>query len=550
METEMKILVLSLVIAVAAWSPIFCSADPTIASTQALGPFAGEGAPLHPDNMAPDKIEFYGTDLGFSYEHEGNIQFLFGDTWATEAYAPIESSTGSKQDDGFGSVSLNEWPDPEKFSSQNIPLIKLAQNPGSSQMSALDPGVVMDLGHTPMAGFSNGLEEFAIFNTTKPRGCKSDADCEHGLSCDTGLGYYGTNYADQSGLTLPCNDGAPACVIDTMNDANGDAIPGSGFCIDRTSTVWADTPAGRVSAAALDQRIGRRSSSDPRKYGDIRQWLTNKFVNMTARTVERFEPGKGPGSDVQNYRKAAGSGKSRRLLLWGRPGFIGVGKNNRSLGLYFAYVDMPAGTGFPWVVHYYTGSENGIPRFSLQENEAAPADLDATTPGLQTTEVIDIVQQMSVVWIEQLDKWVMFYGGGISTLPTPALPNCGVLQLFTGSECKDVNLGNGAVRMRTADDPWGPWSPPQDVLAGGDPKIPGSGQYGPGGMLHHPECAAEGCAPHTDSPYYQANEYGFLYAANIIEEWIRPAGDGVDVIWNASTWDPYRVDLFRTRIRR
>ncbi len=125
-----------------------------------------------------------------------------------------------------------------------------------------------------------------------------------------------------------------------------------------------------------------------------------------------------------------------------------------------------------------------------------------------------------------------------------------MLQLFTGSECKQVVIGNGAVRMRTADDPWGPWSPPQDVIAGGDPDAPGSGQYGPGGMLHHPDCKGETCAPHTDTPFYNPREYGFFYAANIIEEWIKPTDDGVDVIWNASTWDPYRVDLLRTRIKR
>jgi len=43
-------------------------------------------------------------------------------------------------------------------------------------------------------------------------------------------------------------------------------------------------------------------------------------------------------------------------------------------------------------------------------------------------------------------------------------------------------------------------------------------------------------------------EYGWFYAANIIEQWTRPAGDGVDIIWNASTWDPYRVILLRTHI--
>jgi len=43
-------------------------------------------------------------------------------------------------------------------------------------------------------------------------------------------------------------------------------------------------------------------------------------------------------------------------------------------------------------------------------------------------------------------------------------------------------------------------------------------------------------------------DYGWLYGANIIEEWIRPAGKSVDVIWLASTWDPYRVIMLRTRL--
>ena len=528
--------------------PMASMAEPAVIATEALGPFAGEGAQLHPDNVDPHTIAFYGTDLGFSYEHDGKLQFLFGDTWATESYAPIEASTGSRQDDGFGSVDLGVWSDPAAFSSTNIPLIKLAQNPGSPEMSALDPGHVMDLGHTPMGGFSNGTDEFAIFNLTKPQGCASNADCDHGLLCDTGLGYYGTPSANEAGLTLPCVDGAPACTADTLTDADGKAIENSGFCSDRTSTVWADSPAGRASSTALAQRIGRRSHSDPRKYADIHKWLTTKFVNMTARTVERFEPEKGSGQ--QDYSKARGTGGSRRVLLWGRPGFIGVGASGRFLGLYFAYVDMPAAPDYHWVVHFYSGNADGVPQFSLDEAEAIPLDLDATAPGSQPAEVHDVVQQMSVVWVEALGKWLMFYGGGISTLPTQALPNCGVLQLFTGSECKKVVVGNGAVRMRTADDPWGPWSPPQDVIVGGDPTVANSGQYGPGGMLHHPDCTGESCAPHTDSPYYSPREYGFFYAANIIEEWIRPSTNGVDVIWNASTWDPYRVDLFRTRISR
>jgi hypothetical protein len=138
----------------------------------------------------------------------------------------------------------------------------------------------------------------------------------------------------------------------------------------------------------------------------------------------------------------------------------------------------------------------------------------------------------------------------VITLPSQFLPNCGVLELFARSACKDVDLETGSVHMRTADQPWGPWSPPQDVLVGGDPSKPGSGQYGPGGVLHHPDCEGETCAPHTQTPFYNEREYGFLYSANIIREWTQAVDGGVDILWNASTWDPYRVVLLRTRIKK
>ena len=117
---------------------------------------------------------------------------------------------------------------------------------------------------------------------------------------------------------------------------------------------------------------------------------------------------------------------------------------------------------------------------------------------MQTTETYDVVNQMSVVWVDQIHKWVMFYGGGMSKLPTFVFPACGVLEVFTGPDCASVAIGNGAVRMRTADDPWGPWSPPQDVLVGGVPNAtPLQGQYVPGGVLHFAGCTVAGCAVHS-----------------------------------------------------
>jgi len=505
----------------------FCFANPAVVSTEVIGPFTGHDAKLHPDNLAPNRIAYYGTDLGFSYVHKGELHFLFGDTWATEAYAPIQASTAGRYDDGFGSVDLRAYSDPGRFTPENIPLIRLGQNPGTTEMSAINPGHAMDLGKTPMAGFSNGRREFGIFNITKPLACRVDADCGQGLSCDTGLGFIGARSTQEEGLTFPCRDGDPGCNAETMTDGAGAALRDTGFCSDRTSTIWAGTDAGRISGVALQVLVGMRSLTDPRDYVEPKRWLTNKFVNVTARV----------GSD-------------RRLFLWGRPGFIGVGASKRTLGVYFAYVDLPRGPGYSWDVHYYAGSTaDGVPHFSSNQQDAAALDLDSSIAGIQSAEIYDVVNQTSVAWVKPLKKWVVFYGGGMSKLPTAALAHCGVLELFTGRDCASVVVGNGAVRMRTADQPWGPWTPPQDVVVGGDPAIAGSGLYGVGGPLRHPGCKAAGCATPSRTPFFQPDEYGFLYAANIIEQWARrSAGGDVEVIWNASTWDPYRVVLLRTRI--
>ena len=493
---------------------------------------------------------FYGTDLGFSYEHAGRLQFLFGDTTATESGEPIQASSAGRIDDSFGSLDLAQWPDPARIVPGQLPRLRLGQNPGTTEMSAIDVGHALEEFKTPVGGFSNGAREFGLFYLTKPQACTADAACG-GLECDTGLGFVGGRPDAQEGITLACHDSAPYCSADTLNDAAGKPVAGSGLCVDRTVNVWRDDAFGRASAAAVKLRVGVRDPDDPRRYRTLRDWPTAKFSNIALRTVQDFVPERGAGRAKQDYRPAQSKGEHRRVFLWGRPGFIGVGAHGRSLGLYFGYVDMPADADTPWAVQYFAGLDaQGAPRFSERERDAVALDLDAVATGVQPAEAHDVVNQLSVAWVEPLGKWVMFYSGGITRLPAPPLlPNCGVLELFTGAMCKDVVIGDGAMRMRTADDPWGPWSAPHDLIAGGDPDArPLDNQYAPGGMLRHPVCTDASCAPHTADKTAQPGDYGFFYAANIIEQWIRPAGKGVDIVWNASTWDPYRVILLRTRI--
>ena len=528
------------------------AADLSVGKTTVLGPFTGHYAPLHPDNLSPHRIAYYGTDLGWSYEHEGKLHFLFGDTASTEKGAMIDVSNQGIYDDTFGTIDLAEWRDPSRIRPGQIPLIKLGQNPGTSEMSAINPGHAMESFKTPIGGFSNGRHEFGIFYTSKPQGCRADADCSNGFSCDSGLGFVAERYDNEKGPTVGCIDDAPGCNADTMFEQGDKPVAGSGFCTDPSSSAWANTDVGRISSMGLKNLVGVRSPSDPRRYTDTKAWFTNKFANVTLRTVRDFTPARGSGHVNQDYGIADRAGGNQRVFLWGRPGFIGVSARGRSLGLYFAYVDMPAAPDFRWDVHYYTGKDaKGIPQFSANELDAVAVDLDSTRAGIQSGEVHDVVDQMSVAWVEPLKKWVMLYGGGMIKLPSPILANCGVLEFFTRSECRNVVIGNGAIRMRSADDPWGPWSPPQDVLIGGDPdKSPPELLYAPGGILRHPDCVEWNCAGHTDWEGVNPREYGFLYGANIIEQWIRPAGNGVDVIWNASTWDPYRIVLLRTRMNR
>jgi hypothetical protein len=87
--------------------------------------------------------------------------------------------------------------------------------------------------------------------------------------------------------------------------------------------------------------------------------------------------------------------------------------------------------------------------------------------------------------------------------------------------------------------------------------------YGPGGVLYSADCrdATTATCVRPDSLRSTKNltpsclaglilwDSGRLYGPNIIEPYIaKNANDGLDLIWNVSTWNPYSVLLMKTSI--
>ncbi|MFI5307794.1 MAG: hypothetical protein ACHQ53_10600, partial [Polyangiales bacterium] len=148
--------------------------------------------------------------------------------------------------------------------------------------------------------------------------------------------------------------------------------------------------------------------------------------------------------------------------------------------------------------------------------------------------------------------WVMLYGGGLSDL------------LVLDPAGSRYAPAPGAIMIRFADHPWGPWSPPEPHLSPGSPTHVGDA-YGPGGFLYNASCmdTSDAVCAHADATISRYNnktpscvaglilwDAGQLYGANIIDAYSGPNTDGgFDLIWNASTWNPYAVVMLKTSLR-
>jgi hypothetical protein len=497
-----------------------------VTNTKVSAPFVGRSS-----KAGQQTIGLHGSDLGWSFVHRGNLHFLFGDSWSDERATPVDTMN----DDLEGRIALADFP-----SGAAVDRWLQAHPPASGELDwqagappitfpldvdgrvapvrlrRNDTALSTALGRTPVGGFSNGTDAFAIFHRWVPVQCSGGESpaCADGYACDPGLGALLGRTTD---LPLVCVIGEIGCT----------AFPGGGLCQDRSSSVYSESRLGRIQGVVLEDELGNADRVAANLYR-TRAWHTQKFRNPAVRTVADFDPGRAHG-EGNVYTAATGEGMREKVFFWGRPAFGSPAAHGGNAKLYFMVLDMPSysQTGdLELSTHYFTGLQYGVPQFSDRAVDAKPLDLSHPGPD-PTVETWDFVGQMSVTWIESLGKWVMFYGGSI---PEVAIPI--IIGLEAGLELDP----EGAIQMRYADHPWGPWSAPTPAVRAAE-----------SGILRDPSCTSAQCPPHE--AHYAADEVGVLYAPSIIEPWTQAQDDGsVDVHWLVSTWDPYQVVLMKSRV--
>jgi hypothetical protein len=491
-----------------------------------LGRFTGERSPQQPSN-----IQLYGTDLGWTFEHDGVVQVLFGDSWPTSSSLCEALSEGlPTHDDTQGLLPLEY--------TGGVPPVTFATRPDSpDQFRAIEvfrDSVLLPSGQNAaaMTAWSDGTQAIGLFQQKAYVACSPSADgaaptCPEPFTCVEQIGQC---QPSAFGVPLNCDLAAQSgCLQDQTCEA---VAPG--FCVDPTSSALDAT-----QRVPLELELSVPRLDEPTRYDSKFTFRSSKFLNPASRTVRRLSRYTG----WNDYRPGYDS-----LLMWGRPGFVSDERNN--LQLYLLSHDLPLATDaqgkFVFRPRYFAGLDRfGRPTWSRAQEDAAPLALDGQVNG-DPTEVLTDINQMSISWLgEPINRWLMLYGGG-----TPLDPN-------GPTTTEHAGVPGGSIAVRYAKHPWGPWSPPEPHLMPGDPSTP-LALYGPGGWLYHPACVDAGgltCErtdpsrflhlldPNCAAPQPET-DYGVLYGPNIIDAYTtRSSSDTLEVYWNVSTWNPY-VTLF------
>jgi hypothetical protein len=517
-----------------------------------IGRWVGPNVP----KVQPD-LAFWGTDLGWTVAHKGELQILFGDTddtFDSVCYGQLHN------DDSQGVIPLRPPP-------TGVPPLTFLTDPADPHVLQRlfvfrnGESLQMGYGQAPVAAYSDGKNVVAIMGRggTIPctagaaspvaacRGPREDHPAKTNWKSADGL-----RCSQTIGECIPAPNGiSTPCELATGAGCNP-LLPGrctptaTGLCVDPSSSQNDGSAVSEIFTTGNEMEFAIQDPDHRGTYQSVATLRTNKFINPTARTVQRFTG----GLSRNDYGPGSGT-----LLVWGRPGFRGEQGRQAQLYLLAHRLPIKRAANGRWLLRprYYAGVRPGTnkPIWSHQQAKAKPLALDGVAGGSPIEEQ-PLVNQFTISWVGgPIRKWVMLYGG-----------NIGDYLLLDPAHARPGD-GPGSVRIRFADQPWGPWSPAKPHLLEGSPTEVGT-PLGPGGVLFHPRCvdqAGTPCAPSDpirpiDSflpgcfPTGKTFDNGFFYGANIIDAYTTPdGGGGMDIYWNVSTWNPYGVLFVKTNLR-
>jgi hypothetical protein len=151
------------------------------------------------------------------------------------------------------------------------------------------------------------------------------------------------------------------------------------------------------------------------------------------------------------------------------------------------------------------------------------------------------VEKIPGVGFGDSDQWVMMYGG---RWPDTFLHGVGKFNFpsLTADVIKDATEG---VQLRTAPNPWGPWSAPVTVYSLFSEFTPGYCQLAyKSPFLDALDCGAD--FAQNESLRDGKNDNGAEYGIGILKLFTEQTNGGAWIYWTMSTWNPYRVYVMRT----
>jgi hypothetical protein len=253
-------------------------------------------------------------------------------------------------------------------------------------------------------------------------------------------------------------------------------------------SIWVFLTTDNSAERPMNRSVLARSDDEGRTFRRVRDVSRGTFINVSPVAV--------PASEVPEV-PAGADGDEPVVLMWASGAY-------RRSDVRLAATPLSR-IGEADATVYFAGPDpaTGAPRFSTREADAVPLTGEAC------------VGELSVARIAPLGVWAMLY-------------NCG--------------NPDGRILLRTAERPWGPWSPSSVLF---DPVRDGAFC----GFMHAGAGAPADCARISDP--HSRHVRGDAYGPYVVDRFTRALGPGrAEIVFALSTWNPYAVVLMRAELER